>query len=587
MKTDNPSPMPRSPQTPARSSPIDPAHDLRGCARTAVLALSALAVVTLASGLRAQDRTQTRSMVITRYGIVASEHPLASQVGARVLSQGGNAVDAAIAVNAALGVVAPMANGLGGDMFAIVYEAKTGRLYGLNASGWAPAALTLEFLAAKGFTNMPQSGIHSVTVPGVVDGWDKLLRRFGRKKLGELLAPAIQYAEEGFPVTEIFSSYWVASERALRRDTNAARTFLPGGHAPRTGDIFRNPDLAWSLKQIARRGSKAFYRGEIAERILATSKALGGTMTAADLAGFSSEWVQPISTTYRDWTVYEIPPNGQGIAALMMLNLMEQFPLSEYGAGSANATHVEIEAKKLAYADLLQYVCDPKFNQVPAAGLLSRQYAQERAKLIDLQKANCDVEPGSPPPMGTDTTYFCVVDSEGNMVSYIQSNYNSFGSGVVPVGVGFALQNRGGLFSLDPKHPNVLASHKRPLHTIVPAFMTRGDVRIAFGIMGGWNQAQAHAQFVANVVDSKMNIQAALEAPRFTKMTFTGCDVQLESRVPLEIRDELTKRGHRIDLRGPFAASVGGGQAVMRDFAARLNYGASDPRKDGAAIPQR
>ncbi len=535
----------------------------------------------------AQDRSQARSMVITRYGIVASEHPLASQIGAGVLSEGGNAVDAAVAVNAALGVFAPMANGIGGDMFAIVYEAKSGKLYGLNASGWSPRALTPEFLATKGITNMPQNGIDSVTVPGVVDGWDKLLRRFGRKSLANLLKPAIRYAQEGFPVTEIFASYWAASERSLRRNTNATATFLPNGRAPRAGELFRNPDLAWSLTQIARHGRKAFYQGEIAKRILATSRGLGGSMRAEDLADFSAEWVEPISTTYRGWTVYEIPPNGQGIAALMMLNVMEQFPLSEYGAGSAKALHVEIEAKKLAYADLLRYVCDPKFHKVPVAGMLSKDYARERARLIDLERANCDVEPGQPPPMGNDTTYFCVVDADGNMVSYIQSNYNSFGSGVVPVGAGFALQNRGGLFSLDPAHPNVLAGRKRPLHTIVPAFMSKDDVRLAFGIMGGWNQAQAHAQFVANVADFGMNIQAALEAPRFTKMTFKGCDVELESRVAPEIRSELAAKGHQIALRGAFAASVGGGQAVLRDFARGINYGASDPRKDGAAIPQR
>jgi gamma-glutamyltranspeptidase / glutathione hydrolase len=535
----------------------------------------------------AQDRDQTRSMVITRHGIVATEHPLASQIGARILEQGGTAADAAVAVNAALGVFAPMANGMGGDLFAIVFEAKTGRLYGLNASGWSPAGLTLEFLKGRGMTNMPQSGIQSVTVPGAVDGWDKLLRRFGRMRLKEVLAPAIRYAEEGYPVTEIFSSYWLASERGLRRDTNAVRTFLPQGRAPRPGEIFRNPDLAWSLRQLAKNGRKAFYEGAIAKRILAKSNRLGGTMTADDLAKFSSNWVDPISTTYRGWTVYELPPNGQGIAVLSMLNLMENYPLAEYGAGSARALHVEIEAKKLAYADLIRYVCDPKFNKVPVGGMLSKEYARERARRIDLDRANCEVEAGEPPPMGTDTTYFCVVDAEGNMVSYIQSNYNSFGSGVVPEGTGFALQNRGGLFSLNPASPNVLEGHKRPLHTIIPAFMSKGQTRIAFGIMGGWNQAQAHAQFVSNIADHQMNIQAALEAPRFTKMTFTGCDVQLESRLAPAVREELARKGHQIELRGAFAGSVGGGQAVLRDFATGINYGASDPRKDGAAVPQK
>ncbi len=546
--------------------------------------LLATNVLTAAESL---DRTQTRSMVMTRYGIVATEHPLASQIGARILAEGGNAIDAAVAANAAMGVFAPMANGMGGDMFAIVYEARTGKLYGLNASGWAPAGLTPEFLRAKGLKQMPQSGINAVTVPGVVDGWDKLLRRFGRKQLAQVLAPAIRYAEEGYPVTEIFSSYWVASERKLRQNDCAARTFLLDGRAPRPGEMFRNPDLAWSLRQVARHGRKAFYDGEIAKRILATTKQLGGAMTAEDLAQFSSEWVEPLSIDYHGWAVYEIPPNGQGIAALMMLNIMENFPLAQYGPGSADDLHTMIEAKKLAYADLIRYACDPKFNKVPTRGMLDKNYARERARLIDPAKANCDVKAGTPPPMGTDTTYLCVVDKDGNMVSYIQSNYNSFGSGVVAGGTGFALQNRGGLFSLDPASPNVLAGHKRPLHTIIPAFMSKGNVRVAFGIMGGWNQAQAHAQFVSDIVDHKMNTQAALEAPRFTKMTFEGCDVELESRVAPEVRAELARRGHQIELHGPFAASVGGGQAVLRDLATGINYGASDPRKDGAAVPER
>jgi gamma-glutamyltranspeptidase/glutathione hydrolase len=309
-------------------------------------------------------------------------------------------------------------------------------------------------------------------------------------------------------------------------------------------------------------------------------------MVADDLAKFSAQWVEPISTTYHGWNVYELPPNGQGIGALIMLNLMENYPLANFGAASADALHVMIEAKKLAYADVLRYVCDPTVNRVPVAGILAKDYARERAKLIDLKKANCNVPCGQPPAMGTDTTYLCVVDADGNMVSYIQSNYNSFGSGVVPAGAGFALQNRGGLFSLDPASPNVLAGHKRPLHTIIPAFMTKGDIRIAFGIMGGWNQSQAHAQFVSDIVDHKMNIQATLEAPRFTKQTFDGCDVELERRIPEAARTELTARGHQIKLRGDYSASMGGGQAVLRDFGARINYGASDPRKDGAAIPQ-
>jgi gamma-glutamyltranspeptidase/glutathione hydrolase len=548
--------------------------------------LGLMLITALAQSTVAEDRAQARSMVITRHGIVASEHPLASQIGANILSQGGNAVDAAVAANAALGVFAPMANGIGGDLFAIIYEAKTRKLFGLNASGWAPAGLTCEFLQSQGIKEMPQSGIQSVTVPGAVDGWAKLLQRFGRKHLADVLAPAIHYAEEGFPVTEIFSSYWIDCEKRLRQETNAARTFLLEGKAPRPGEIFRNPDLAHSYRLLARQGRKAFYEGEIAKLILACSQVHGGTMTTEDLAKYSSQWVDPISIDYHGWTVYEMPPNGQGIAALEMLNLMEQFPLAQFGPGSANALHVMIEAKKLAYADLVRYVCDPSFNRIPVAGLLSKDYARERARLIDLAKANRDVPAGQPPPVGTDTTYLCTVDSEGNMVSYIQSNYNSFGSGVVPAGAGFALQNRGGLFSLDPASPNRLAGRKRPLHTIIPAFMSQGHVRIAFGIMGGWNQAQAHAQFVSDIVDHKVNIQAALEAPRFTKQTFKGLDVQIEGRIPRPVREELVAKGHQLEVRGDFTSGVGGGQAVMRDFGTGTNFGASDPRKDGAAIPQ-
>lgn len=548
--------------------------------------LSDAAFGSAAPAAHADDRSQARSVVVSRYGIVASEHPMASQIGAAVLAHGGNAVDAAVAANAAVALFGPMANGIGGDLFAIVYEAKSGKLYGLNASGWSPAGLTPEFLKQRGFDRMPGSGIHAVTVPGCVDGWDKLLSRFGRKKLGELLTPTIRFAEEGFPVSEIFAEDWSGSAKKFQADTNGAKTFMPQGHAPQAGEIFRNPDLAWSYRQLARHGRKAFYEGRIARRILTCSQAWGGTLTAEDLAKFSSEWVTPISTTYQGWTVCELPPNGQGIAALMMLNLMEQFPLAEFGPSSADALHVMIEAKKLAYADMLRYVCDPKFNAAPVAGLLAKSYARDRARYINLKQASRNVAAGEPPKPGTDTTYLCVVDADGNMVSYIQSNFASFGSGVVPEGVGFVLQNRGALFSLDPASPNILAAHKRPLHTIIPAFMSKGDVRIAFGIMGGWNQSQAHAQFVANVVDHRMNIQAALEAPRFTKRSFDGYDVQIEQRVPESARTDLAARGHQIELRGDFAGAVGGGQAVMRDFATGVNYGASDPRKDGAAIPE-
>jgi gamma-glutamyltranspeptidase/glutathione hydrolase len=455
-----------------------------------------LAMMVSASKAGAQDRTQGRSMVLSRRGVVSAENPLAAQAGATVLAHGGNAVDAAVATNAVMGVLEPMMNGIGGDLFAIVYDAKSGKLYGLNASGWAPAGLSIEFLKSKDIAKMPQKGIQSVTVPGAVDGWSKLLTRFGTKKFSEVLAPAIYYAREGFPVPEWDAAYWAEAVDILKQDRNAAATYLPDGRSPRVGEIFRNPDLAHSLESLASGGRDAYYKGAIAKSIVALSAKLGGTMMPEDLADYSSEWVEPISTTYHGWTVYEIPPNGQGIAALEMLNIMESFSLAHFGHNSTDALHLMIEAKKLAYADMYRYVADPKFSQVPVPGMLSKEYAAQRAKLVDMAKANCDVLPGEPElSTSGDTTYLTVTDSDGNMVSLIQSNYAEFGSGLVADGAGFALQNRGGLFSLDPNSPNQLAGHKRPLHTIIPGFMTNGQERIAFGIMGGFNQAQAQGNF--------------------------------------------------------------------------------------------
>ena len=545
-----------------------------------VLGMTFLGAATRAS---AQDRTQARSMTITRYGIVAAESPLAAQAGAQVLASGGNAIDAAVATNAVMGVVEPMMNGMGGDLFAIVYDAKTGKLYGLNASGWAPKGLTPEYLERKGVTTMPQRGIDSVTVPGAVDGWSKLLAKFGRMNLQKLLAPAIHYAREGFPVPEWDAAYWANSAEHIQESPSQSQVYLTGGHAPRVGEIFRNEELARSLELVAADGRDAFYKGALARQIVDFSRSQGGAMTLDDLADYSSDWVEPISTVYRGWTVYELPPNGQGIAALEMLNIMSQFPLASYGHNSPDALHLMIEAKKLAYADLLRYVGDPEFSKIPVAGLLSENYARDRAKLIDKARANCSVAAGEP-PHGGDTTYLSVVDKEGNMVSLIQSNYAEFGSGLA-VG-GFVLQNRGGLFNLDPGTPDVLAGHKRPLHTIIPAFMAKGDTRIAFGIMGGFNQAQAHAQFVSNVVDFGMNIQASLEAARFTKLDFSGCDVRMEDRIPEPVRTALEARGHQINVAGAFSATMGGGQATERNFATGVNFGASDPRKDGEAIPE-
>jgi gamma-glutamyltranspeptidase / glutathione hydrolase len=532
------------------------------------------------------DRTQGRSMVMTTGGVAASEHPLASQAGASILARGGNAVDAAIAVNAMMTVVAPMMNGIGGDLFAIVYDAATGELHGINGSGYAPAGLTIDALRREGFTAMPQAGIHSVTVPGTVAAWTRLIDLFGRLPLGDVLSPATQIADEGFPVSEITALEWAGAEPLLRADAEATRIYLPAGRPPAVGEVFRNPDLAATYRSLAFEGRDAFYRGDIARRIAACSRQHGGALTAADLESYDAEWVAPLSTIYRGWTVWELPPNGQGLAALMMLNLLEQSPIGSYGHNSTEALHTLIEARKLAYTDMAKYVCDPSFHEVPVSMLLSKAYAARRTREIDPARANPEVQAGRLSPEGGDTTYLSVVDRDGNIVSLIQSNFANFGSGLVAQGTGFALQSRGGLFSFDPDHVNALAPRKRPLHTIIPGFMSKDDVRIAFGIMGGWNQAQAHAQFVSNVVDHGMNIQAALEAARVTKLTFGGCDVIVESRVPAQSRAGLERKGHELELQGAFSGLVGGGQSVMRDFEAGVNYGASDPRKDGAAIPE-
>ena len=532
----------------------------------------------------AQDRSQARSMVITRRGIVATAQTLASQAGAQVLARGGSAVDAAIAANALLGLVEPMMNGMGGDLFALVWDSRTGKLAGLNASGWAPKKLTVEFLKAHDYSSMPTSGIHTVTVPGCVEGWAKLHKRFGRLPWRDLFKPAIYYAENGFPVTEVIQYDWEDSSYNLNGDPNARRVFLPGGSAPKVGDIFRNPELGHAYRLIAELGPAAFYSGPIGEAILKTSQRLGGVMTIDDLREFQAEWVEPISTEYRDWRVFELPPNGQGIGTLEMLNILENFPMREYGQTSADALHLKIEAQKLATQDLKRYVADPRMASVPVEGLLSKAYAKERAALIDREKANCEAGPGEP-PVGH-TTYLSVVDKDGNIASWIQSISDIWGSGIEVEGMGFMLHDRGSAFVIDPNHPNTLAPRKRPFHTIIPAFMERGDIHIGFGIMRGMNQAQAHMQFVTNLVDHGMNIQMALEAPRFNKVSLGGCELRIEARVPPAVREELTRRGHVLSVMGDYSGWMGGGQAVLHDSAAKVNYGASSPRKDGAAIPE-
>jgi gamma-glutamyltranspeptidase/glutathione hydrolase len=535
-----------------------------------------------ASVCAAQDRPYGRSVVASPYGIVATSEVQASQAGARMLERGGSAIDAAIAANAVLNVMEPMMNGMGGDLFAIYWEAKTGKLYGLNASGWAPKALTPAHLNEKGMTGMPQTGIDSVTVPGVVDGWTKLHGRFGKLPWRELFQPAIGFAEQGFPVTEIMDDDWKELAEALKKNAETRRVFLPGDKAPERWQMFRNPDVAHALTMVANEGEAAFYKGEVAKAILKTSSGLGGTMTADDLAGYSAEWVEPVSVKYRDWTVYELPPNGDGMAALEMLNIMEQFKPDAAGPYSASELHTRIEAMKLAYADVKAYDGDPRFAKIPVGELLSKEFAARRAKLIDPARANCDVAPGA---LGkSDTTYFTVVDREGNILSIIQSNYSAFGSKITVEGMGFVLQNRGGLFTLDPKSPDVLAGRKRPFHTIIPAFMQRGDEHIGFGIMGGMNQPLAHAQFVSNIADYGMNIQQALEEARFTVSAKLGCNVVIESRVGKAALDSLTGMGHLLDVRDAYSAHMGRGNVVMHDSAKGVNFGASDPRGDGAAV---
>lgn len=547
-----------------------------------LLVILLIAMPTIAT---AQDRSYGRSMVITDRGVVATSHYLASQAGAEVLTHGGSAMDAAIAANAVLGVTEPMMNGIGGDLFLIYWEAKTGKLYGLNSSGWAPQKLSIEFLARHGFTSMPHEGIHTVTVPGAVEGWNQAHQRFGRLPWRDLFHSAIYYAEHGYAVPEIVRDYWVPEEAKMQKTEEGRRVFLPGGRAPELGARFLNPDLAKALRLVADQGKDAFYKGPIAQAIVQTSTAFGGTMQLNDLADFSAEWVEPISIDYRGWKIYELPPNVQGMAALEMLNIMSNFQPDKDGPQGTIELHKKIEAMKLAYSDLYRYNADPRFAEVPVKGLLSKEYGTKQAARINPEKADCNPGPGH--PVISDTTYLAAVDKEGNIVSLIQSNYSAFGSGVVVNGMGFALQNRGALFVLDPQHPNALQPRKRPFHTIIPAFMERGDIHIGFGIMGGANQPLAHAQFVSNFVDYNMNVQAALEAPRFTVAdNHVTCDIVIESRVRPEVLQALRDKGHKLNVRKEYTSLMGRGQAILHDSRTGMNFAGSDPRADGVAEPE-
>ncbi len=561
-----------------------------------VSSLAAVALLLLAgySRLAAHDRPsgpkhKTRSAVIARGGMAATSQPLATAAALRVLQDGGNAVDAAIAANAVLGVVEPMSCGIGGDLFAIVWDAKTHQLYGLNASGRSPYALTIAHFRAQGLTQIPAHGPMSWSVPGCVDGWDRLRARFGTKPFSELVAPAIGYARDGFPVSEVIADDWHSAAPALAKIPTSAACFLPGGRAPRTGDVFRNPGLAGALTRVALGGRDAFYRGAIAEAVVAYSGRVGGAFTRKDFEDHTSTWVEPVSTNYRGFDVWELPPNGQGIAALQMLNLLEPHDLKAMGPRSADALHLMIEAKKLAYEDRARYYSDPEFTKIPVARLISKAYAATRAPLIDPGRANERPTPGEPGE--ADTVYLTVVDKDRNCVSLIQSNFSGFGSYHVPGDLGFPLQNRGCLFALDETHGNRFLPHKRPFHTIIPGFVTRdGRPWLSFGVMGGDMQAQGHAQVLCNMIDFGMDVQEAGDAARFrhlgssepTGQPSRGAgQVALESGVTPEVRHALEARGHRL-VASP--GSFGGYQAIRIDGERGVLLGGSDPRKDGAAM---
>jgi len=524
-----------------------------------------------------------RSVVRAQHGMVATSQPLASQVGLEVLKRGGNAVDAAIAMAAVLNVTEPMMTGVGGDMFAIVYWAKTKELKGLNASGRAPRALSLDYFAKNNIKRMPEFGMTSITVPGAVDGWTTLRDKYGTMKLADLLAPAIGYAENGFPVMEKAAEDWNAEVQKLKRTPAAASNYLIDGRAPRPGEIFRQPNLARTLRTIADGGRDAFYKGPIAKSIVDYMKDNGGFITMEDLAATRADWVEPISTNYRGYQVYELPPNGQGITALIALNILEGFDLGAMRSQPAQYYHTMIEAMKLAFADRNRYIADPTFSKVPVSELLSKDYAAKRRALIDPRKAL-----DNPPPgdfnLGSDTTYFTVVDKDGNAVSFINSLFDAFGSGVVGGDTGIVFQNRGSAFSLDPKHPNAIAPGKRPFHTLIPAMVMKDNqLFMSFGVMGGAIQAQGHVQVLVNLIDLKMGLQEAIDAPRYR---FTsGRSVLLEDELGSSVIEQLLSMGHvRGKPPGVLRSSMGGGQAIMIDPVSKTLMGASDPRKDGMAL---
>ncbi|ADV26306.1 gamma-glutamyltransferase [Pseudoxanthomonas suwonensis 11-1] len=567
--------------------------------RSSLVALGLL----LATGAPAADRVTghafaTRSEVIAPHAMAATSHPLATQIALDVMRQGGSAVDAAIAANAALGLMEPTGNGIGGDLFAIVWDPKTQKLYGYNGSGRSPKSLTLAEFRRRGLTDIPAQGPLPVSVPGAVDGWFALHGRFGRLPMADNLAPAIRYARDGHPVHEVIAYYWERSVPRLSQFPGFTEQFTIDGRAPRKGELWKNPNLAATLEKIAEGGRDAFYKGDIARTIDAYFKANGGFLSYADLAAHQGEWVEPVSTNYRGYDVWELPPNSQGIAALQMLNILEGYDFSEIAFGSPEHLHLFVEAKKLAFADRARFYADTSFQSAPVAKLVSKEYAAQRRELISMDKALREVQPATPKQLEEgDTIYMTVADGDGMMVSLIQSNYRGMGSGMAPPGLGFILQDRGEMFVLagcerKPAHPNCYAPGKRPFQTIIPAFITRdGKPWVSFGVMGGAMQPQGHVQIVMNLVDFGMNLQEAGDAPRIQHEGSTeptgaatamsdGGEVNLETGFSWETVRALMRKGHRVTFAdGPY----GGYQAIARDPATGVYYGASESRKDGQA----
>ena len=551
-----------------------------------------LILLTFSFATHAYDRVTgapfaSRSEVIAQQGMAATSQPLATQVALDILKQGGSAVDAAIAANAMLGLVEPTGCGIGGDLFAIVWDAETKQLHGLNASGRSPAALKAEYFTEQGLTTIPSFGPLPVSVPGAVDGWFSLHEKFGRLPMTSILSPAIEYARRGYPVSEVVAYYWQMNVDRIGEYEGFADVFMPNGKAPTTGQIFKNPSLAATYEKIATGGRDAFYKGDIARVIGAYMKEQGGFLSYEDLAAHTSEWVEPVSTNYRGYDVWELPPNGQGIAALQILNILEQYDIEGMGFGSADYIHTFVEAKKLAFEDRAKYYADPAFNDIPVDALISKDYAQKRRALINPNKAAKRYDAGV---VEGDTIYLTVADKDGNMVSLIQSNYRGMGSGMTPPELGFILQNRGELFTLAPNHFNTYEPKKRPFHTIIPAMVTRNNKPwLSFGVMGGATQPQMHAQIVVNLIDFGMNLQEAGDAPRFIHVGSSsptgalmkdGGELSMETGFATEVRRTLYERGHQLsDKLGIY----GGYQAILYDADKQVYFGASESRKDGQA----